>query len=48
MVLPTPVGSTAIKTTPLPASGQIKFTAPGTYHYVCLIHPFMRGTIIVR
>ena len=34
--------------TPLPASGQIKFTAPGTYHYVCLIHPFMRGTIIVR
>jgi plastocyanin len=35
-------------TTPLPASGQIKFTAPGTYHYVCLIHPFMRGTIIVH
>ena len=35
-------------TTPLPPSGQIKFTAPGTYHYVCLIHPFMQGTIIVR
>jgi len=35
-------------TTPLPASGQIKFTAPGTYYYVCLIHPFMRGTIVVR
>lgn len=36
------------RTTPLPASGQIRFTAPGTYHYVCLIHPFMRGTIIVH
>jgi plastocyanin len=34
--------------TPLPASGAIKFTTPGTYHYICLIHPFMRGTIIVR
>ena len=34
-------------TTPLPASGQIMFTAPGTYYYICLIHPFMRGTIIV-
>ena len=34
--------------TPLPASGQIRFTAPGTYSYVCLIHPFMRGTIVVR
>jgi plastocyanin len=34
--------------TPLPASGQVKFTTPGTYHYVCLIHPFMRGTIIVH
>ena len=35
-------------TTPLPASGQIKFTTPGTYHYACLIHPFMHGTIIVH
>ena len=34
-------------TTPLPASGKIKFTTPGTYHYICMIHPFMRGTIIV-
>jgi plastocyanin len=34
-------------TTPLPASGKILFTTPGTYQYVCLIHPFMRGTIIV-
>lgn len=34
-------------TTPLPASGKIMFPTPGTYQYVCLIHPFMRGTIIV-
>lgn len=34
--------------TPLPPSGQIKFTQPGTYHYICLIHPFMHGTVIVR
>ena len=34
-------------TTPLPTSGQIKFNAPGTYHYQCLIHPFMTGTITV-
>jgi plastocyanin len=35
-------------TTPLPASGQIMFTTPGTYHFICLIHPFMHGTIIVH
>ena len=35
-------------TTPLPASGKIMFTTPGTYHYICLIHPFMHGTIIVH
>jgi plastocyanin len=34
--------------TPLPPSGQIKFTQPGTYHYICLIHPFMHGTVIVK
>jgi plastocyanin len=34
--------------TPLPALGAIKFTTPGTYNYQCLIHPFMRGTIIVH
>jgi len=35
-------------TTPLPSSGQIDFTTPGTYTYQCLIHPFMHGTIIVK
>ena len=35
-------------TSPLPALGAIKFTTPGTYNYQCLIHPFMRGTIIVH
>lgn len=35
-------------TTPLPASGRIDFTTPGTYHFICLVHPFMHGTIIVK
>lgn len=34
-------------TTPLPASGKIRFTTPGIYQFVCLIHPMMHGTIIV-
>jgi plastocyanin len=34
--------------TPLPPAAQVKFTQPGTYHYVCLIHPFMQGTIVVH
>jgi plastocyanin len=32
----------------IPSSGKIDFTAPGTYHFICLIHPFMHGTIIVK
>jgi plastocyanin len=32
----------------IPSSGKITFTQPGTYHYICLIHPFMRGTIVVK
>jgi plastocyanin len=36
------------RTTPLPTSQRIDFTAPGTYHFVCLIHPFMHGTIVVK
>ena len=34
--------------TPLPPSGRITFTAPGTYGYMCLIHPFMRATVTVQ
>lgn len=34
--------------TPNPPSAQIKFTQAGTYHYICLIHSFMHGTIIVK
>jgi plastocyanin len=34
-------------TTPASASGAIMFPTPGTYQYDCLIHPQMRGTIIV-
>jgi plastocyanin len=35
-------------TTPqIPQSAKIKFTAPGKYHFICLIHPQMQGTIIV-
>ena len=29
------------------ASGSHTFTTPGTYTYVCIIHPFMHGTIVV-
>jgi plastocyanin len=41
-------GLDADPTTPLPASATITFTKPGVYHYICLIHPVMRGTILVR
>jgi hypothetical protein len=33
--------------TPPPQAGTIKFTTPGVYRYQCLIHPFMRGTVMV-
>jgi amicyanin len=26
---------------------SIKLTEPGTIHYVCTIHPFMKATIVV-
>jgi plastocyanin len=32
---------------PFKAQATFRFTAAGTYHYVCLTHPFMQGTIIV-
>lgn len=31
-----------------PTSRRIDFTTAGVYHYQCLVHPYMRGTIIVR
>jgi plastocyanin len=34
--------------TPLPTSNQVTFNAPGTYTYYCLIHPFMKGTVVVK
>lgn len=34
---------------PPPSANVVKFNAPGTYHFVCLIHyPFMNGTVIVH
>jgi plastocyanin len=38
-----PVGST-----PLPRSTQLRFDAPGSYTFFCLIHPFMKGTVDVQ
>ena len=32
---------------PLPASTQVRFAAAGTFAYLCLIHPFMRGEVTV-
>jgi plastocyanin len=32
----------------LPASGTITFTTPGKYRFICLIHPFMTGVIVVK
>jgi plastocyanin len=34
--------------TPQGPSNTITFSQPGTYHYICLIHSFMHGTIIVH
>jgi plastocyanin len=34
--------------TPLPSSAKITFTQAGTYHFICLVHPFMHGTIVVK
>jgi plastocyanin len=32
---------------PPPAYNDVKFTAPGTYDYYCLIHTFMHGQVVV-
>jgi plastocyanin len=33
--------------TPSPPSAQVTFSKAGTYDYICLIHPFMKGQIVV-
>jgi plastocyanin len=33
---------------PSPGSVKVRFTQAGTYGYICLIHPFMRGSVVVR
>jgi len=38
----------ALAASPLLAAGSVTFTTPGTYPYVCLIHPFMKGTVTVQ
>jgi len=30
------------------ASWSYTFRKPGTYHYFCELHPFMKGTIVVK
>jgi plastocyanin len=32
---------------PQPAAGSVRFDAPGTYTFYCLIHPFMKATVNV-
>jgi len=34
--------------TPLPSRTQVTFGQPGTYSYLCLIHPFMQGKVTVN
>ncbi|HWT24733.1 MAG TPA: hypothetical protein VN213_14610 [Solirubrobacteraceae bacterium] len=31
----------------IPQSMQVRFSTPGTYSYICVVHPFMRGSITV-
>jgi plastocyanin len=38
----------AAAATPLPPSGSVTLSTPGTYRFVCLIHTFMKGTITVQ
>jgi len=33
---------------PLARASKVTFTAPGTYNFICLVHPFMKGQIVVQ
>ncbi len=37
----------SVAASPNPASAKITFSKAGTYSYICLIHPDMKGTIVV-
>jgi plastocyanin len=37
-----------VAASPPPLSKTITFTAPGTFTYICLIHPEMKGTVTVQ
>jgi plastocyanin len=32
---------------PQPSATTVKFSTAGTYNFICLIHPFMHGTVVV-
>jgi plastocyanin len=34
--------------TQLPPANSVRFAAPGTYQFYCLVHPFMHGTVVVQ
>jgi plastocyanin len=38
----------AIKASKPPLASAVTFNTPGTYTYYCLIHPFMKGTVVVQ
>jgi plastocyanin len=38
----------AVSQSPLPATERVTFTQAGSFAFVCLIHPFMKGTVIVQ
>jgi plastocyanin len=38
----------SVSATPLPPSNSVTFSTPGTYNFYCLIHPFMKGTVVVQ
>jgi plastocyanin len=38
----------AIKASTPPPASAVTFATPGTYTYYCLIHPFMKGTVVVQ